>query len=68
MPAWPELAAALPTLRAKWAEGAIWCGPPVARPAMQGGGGGEMGELMAMLAKLQSQSGAVKQVTADIWR
>jgi len=63
---WPELAAALPALRAKWAEGAIWCGPPVARPAMQGGGGGEMGELMKMLATLQSQSGAVKQVTADI--
>ena len=33
---------------------------------MQGGGGGEMGELMAMLAKLQSQSGAVA-VTAEIW-
>ena len=56
--------ATLPTLRAQWVEGSIWCGPPVARPmqpGMMGGpgggsGGGEMGELMAMLERLQAAS------------
>mmetsp|Transcript_27776 Transcript_27776/g.89760 ORF Transcript_27776/g.89760 Transcript_27776/m.89760 type:complete len:454 (-) Transcript_27776:191-1552(-) len=47
---WAELVAALPALRARHAEGYL-CGPPPARPLE--GMGGEMGELLAMLQRVQ---------------